>query len=670
MSEATLGDIGRGAKRYAPFIASVVAIVLVVAFLPGKNSATSSASGPSVGQVSTNGAGSQAGQAGAAGANGSGSNLAADASGANGSLGAAGTGASGAGGTGAAGGVSGGGTAGGANGGSATGPVTPPSPTSDPYCDPATGRVKIPSLYAPPCEPPYNGNNGGSTYPGVSATTITVASPQTNNQAEAQALAAAANDTDTKQQVQDTSQNYLDMFEHHVQTYGRKIKIVQYTSSFNSGDSTAAQNSECQADATKVAKQIKAFISWGDCGTNAYENTLAQDGVLCFCTTTIPASYYLQWAPYVWGNGLPDETQAYLMRAEEICKEIGPYPPTNAGEADLNSPLKKSRVFGLIWPGASALDNTDVYRPGSQFFAQQLQKCGIQLKENVSFPLIDPSGPADAQTLMAKFKSEGISSVIFVGDPLDPIYLTGAATRQAYFPEWIVTGSALVDTAHFGRLYDQQQWKHAFGISLLPDRVPQKDGDAYNLYQWNFHTGPPAQVGYGPIYVFPFFFTLGVSLAGPDLTPYTFQCGEPPYTTRTHSGDLNANAGKPCVGQVYKGMFGYPVSPTNITGRVTNSVISWGSKLWPWDDYNMYDDATLIWWDASASGPDETGSNGNGLYRYLYGGKRYMYGQFPAVNPPWFNTANTQTIFDHLPGPDVPPSYPNTCYYLCNSPGY
>jgi hypothetical protein len=57
---------------------------------------------------------------------------------------------------------------------------------------------------------------------------------------------------------------------------------------------------------------------------------------------------------------------------------------------------------------------------------------------------------------------------VFLGDPIMPIYLTKAATDQNYFPEWIITGTVLTDTTVFGRLYDQKQWAHAFGISSLP----------------------------------------------------------------------------------------------------------------------------------------------------------------------------------------------------------
>src|SRR5438094_5188005 len=35
-----------------------------------------------------------------------------------------------------------------------------------PGCDLTTGRVAVPSVYAAPCVPPFHGNNGGVTYPG------------------------------------------------------------------------------------------------------------------------------------------------------------------------------------------------------------------------------------------------------------------------------------------------------------------------------------------------------------------------------------------------------------------------------------------------------------------------------------------------------------------------
>jgi hypothetical protein len=640
-SELTLGDIGKGVTRYRPFLLAVGAVLLIVFLLPGapKPSDTVAAGNDKL----------------VTGVKGEGAN-GPDTTDASGNPTTDGSGTSFASG-------SGGGSGGGGVGGGGSGAA--PAATTDPWCDPATGRVKFPSLYAPPCVPPFSGSNGGATYQGVTASTVTWAVPEAQPNAASQAILTAGGDVDTTAQREATRQGYIDLLEHHFQTYGRKVKLVFFQSAVNPNDSDAAKSSEAQSDAIKIAKEIKAFGSIGDAGDPAaFEDTLVANHVVCLCTVTLPSEYYLQRAPYVWGTGLPDETQDYQMRAEMICNEIFPYPPEYAGEADLNTPIKKNRVYSLMWPS----EPTNAYKPGAEYFVKRVKdECGMTIKDVVSFPLTDITDPAsaqaDAQTDMAKFKSDGVSSIIFVGDPVTPVYFTSAATKQQYFPEWIQTGSALTDTSFFARLYDQQQWKHNFGFSPLGDRVPQAAGDAYNVYNWQFGKKPDAASEYGTIYPTMWEAVLGMNLAGPNLTPTTFQCGAPPYTIKTH-------AGQACVGQKYPGLFGYPVSPTKWKTRVANPVIAFGDQLWPWDDYNQSDDGTLIWWDPNATGQSETGTEGTGLYRYVSNGARYMYGSFPKAKMPWFDPNNTVTIFDSLPAADQPPTYKYACYYLCNSAGY
>ena len=637
LADMTLGEVIQGLRRYQPIILGVIAIVLIVAFLPGKQTTNNSAltSGANTATSTSGGDGSGAQATGAA----------------TGGAGVKGTAASG----------GGGGTAAGLG----VNRVPPPvlSSTVDQFCDRSTGRLRFPTLYAPPCMPGWSGGNGGSTYNGVTKDTITIAIPY--NQTSAATGAALAQYTDTHDQVIQTRNMYNELFNHHFQTYGRKVKLVEFNTSYNNAGSASEQDAECQADANKVAFQMHAFASWGECGRNSYQNTLVKNGVLCFCTTTIPASFYLNWAPYVWGNGLPDEEAAYIMRAEMICNEINPYPPKFAGQADLNAPVKKKRSFALIWPGPSPILNTKVYEAGAKYFEGLIRKCGVDLKYSDSFPIVDTNGAADADPMMAKYKNAKISDIIVVSDPVDPEFLTSAATKNNYFPEWIVTGSALTDQTHFGRLYDQTQWRHAFGLGLVQDRVPNNLTDGYNTFFWQYKSGPPAAQTYPLFYpFFPWFYT-GVQLAGPELTVQSFQCGQPPYVSHTHSGDKGAKQGKPCVGKVFPGIFGYPISPTNYKSRVSNAVITWGDHVWPWDDYNLIDDGALIFWDPTVTGPDEGGQQGSGMYRYMYGGKRFTAGEFPKGDQPWFNNANTVTIFTSLPAADRPPSYPFKCYYLC-----
>ncbi len=69
--------------------------------------------------------------------------------------------------------------------------------------------------------------------------------------------------------------------------------------------------------------------------------------------------------------------------------------------------------------------------------------------------------------MISKLKNEGVTTVIPLWDPLYPILITKEATFQQYYPEWFMIGTGLSDTTAAGRLYDQTQWRHAFGISPL-----------------------------------------------------------------------------------------------------------------------------------------------------------------------------------------------------------
>jgi hypothetical protein len=121
----------------------------------------------------------------------------------------------------------------------------------------------------------------------------------------------------------------------------------------------------------------------------------------------------------------------------------------------------------------------------------------------------------------------------------------------------------------------------------------------------------------------------GLHLAGPDLTPQTFQ----------------------------QGMFRYLAPPSSPLRPHT----SWGDKkLWGnTPDFHSFDDGAIIWWDPNAKGQDEVGKDGNGEYRYADMGKRFLPGQWPKTPVKFFDPANTITVLAHPPAADTPPNYPS-----------
>ncbi len=493
-----------------------------------------------------------------------------------------------------------------------------------PDCDEATGRLKLPTetaRYPPNCVPVWpGGDNGGDTWRGVTADTVTVAiyEAQENEQASAITDSAGASD-DTSDDEDDANRDkVVEALEAHFETYGRNVEWVTVEGSGPSDDDAAAR-----ADAIRVATEIKAFASLGDPsqaagatsgGTNAYIDELAARGVLCVaCTQTQPQRNFEQWAPHTWGQRISAD-QLYLHVAEYIGKGLGTSDAQWAGDPILQ---QQTRSYGLLQYNTP--DNS--YGGSAEFLADSLAPYGLGLTEVVEYYLDLASGQEIARTVIARMKDAGVNTLICYCDPLMPIFFTQEATRQSYFPEWIVTGSLLTDTALFGRLYDQLQWANAHGVSLLPARVDPDALDAeQNLVQWHFGeelSSYPDLTGFWMLFT-------GMHLAGPNLNPQTFR----------------------------DGMFSFLPA----TGYITRVAQAYGNVLTPWDDYHALDDTTNIWWDESAQGEDELGAEGSGLYRYVDGGRRYMLDERSGPSRA-FDPEGTVLIYDERPPADAVPEY-------------
>jgi hypothetical protein len=345
--------------------------------------------------------------------------------------------------------------------------------------------------------------------------------------------------------------------------------------------------------------------------------------VLCICTISQPNEFYTSRAPYVI-SALMSNTEGYIHRAEYIGKRLANRPAKHAGDPLMTG---KTRTFGLLYYETAEQS----YRSGVQFFEKELAKYGVKLAERLAFTGAnnDPSATQEqARTLIARLKEKGVTSVVYAGDPLSPVFFTQEATRQRYSPEWILTGSAFTDTTFFARTYDQSQWAHAFGLSYLPARTPASLADSYRVHEWHFGRPPAAKATHPLLYSFPWIFYTGMHMGGPVLTPTSIR----------------------------DGLFRYP--PTG-KGSITALHVSFGRHgIWPFDDYLANDDATEIFWDASASGPDETDRNGLGMYRYIAGGKRYLPGEHPRDDTRAFDKNGAVTMYTQHPASDRPPDYP------------
>ena len=481
-------------------------------------------------------------------------------------------------------------------------------------CDTDTGVLAIPIFPAPECYKPFSGDNGGATSTGVTADSVklVVYLPQENDPILSFIYKQVGN-TDTPSQIFQSYQGFNQLLATYYETYGRKVELVRYNATGTISDAVAATS-----DAETIARDIQPFAVLGGPNlTEAFADTLAANKIVCVsCTPGQPNQWYVDRAPYVW-DIQKNTDQNLQMVAEYIGKQVANR-PAQYGGADVNG---KQRKLGLVALSASA--QADDLRKG---FLDDLKKnYDTEVTDVATYT--DPVALASqAGEMMAKMKASGVTTVIFYGDPLAPQALTKAATEQGFSPEWVMTGSALVDTTIFARTYDQQQWGHAFGPSNLFARTNSNLTGSTFLYKWFFNTDPPAEQVALLLPNLQLFYAAFQGV-GPSLTPDALRTA----------------------------LFQSPI----VDSTVLTPQISWGNhKIWPATDYAGIDDQTEIFWNPTATGPDELGKEGTGMWAYVDGGKRYLPGQWPKGEAKVFADAPAPvTFYDELPPGITLPTY-------------
>ena len=453
---------------------------------------------------------------------------------------------------------------------------------------------------------------GGATTPGVTAHTITVVAYEL---ADDDLSASLQSLLDPAEAQRETRTRLIELLEQRYAMWGRKIKIVFFKG-------TGSDETSSRSDAVTVATEIGAFASLGGPGQQgAYAEELASRGVLCLgCGLSVPDSTFQDNAPYMWGT-LQTPEQFLVTLGDYLIGRLNKRKATFAGDPELR---RKTRVFGSV----HFEQDPPVFGDTEKIVRERGAALGYKDAVSLTYQLVIAQLAEKARSLVAQLKEAGVTTVIFLGDPIMPIYLTQAATDQDYFPEWIITGTVLTDSTVFGRLYDQKQWAHAFGVSSAAVRVPLEQSEGWRLHQWFYGEKPNAAKTVSVLYEPIRLLMLGIHQAGPNLTPETFR----------------------------DGMFAYPPSG----GTPTNPRISFGEHGYhEAPDYLAVDDMTEIWWDAEATGKDEQGKEGTGMMRFADGGKRYLPGKMAKSAPKAFQENGSLMTYDEFPADQAPPTYPS-----------
>ncbi|HUR48818.1 MAG TPA: hypothetical protein VMY88_04700 [Acidimicrobiales bacterium] len=325
---------------------------------------------------------------------------------------------------------------------------------------------------APPCVASFNGDNGGNTYPGVTADEIRVLFYWGHGNANY--LGSRGQQTPAENAFYDLAQPpgeddpytveamrvWQRYFNERFQTYGR---FVHFWVHFGRGGGQSISSPETRAaDAAEGYSRVKPFaVVVNDVDeVDSYIAPMARRGVMTFGAGSglVSIDSYRTYPGLVWGYNQPME---FLVDGftNLLCQQVVNRPVSDSGDPAYQGRPRKMAFLTLV-PDDSEIDDKAAARIKSD-----VAECGgsFAMERNFAFKGSIWQSPhdADAYTAMvAELKSNEITTVIW------NLYYdkewSEAAKRAAYFPESIVlTGNGYENIVH-GKWMDQDVWDHAW----------------------------------------------------------------------------------------------------------------------------------------------------------------------------------------------------------------
>jgi hypothetical protein len=459
-----------------------------------------------------------------------------------------------------------------------------------PATGPTTGKAFCLSGLAehPPCVGQWaGGDTGGATWQGVTAKTIRILMYRPKSNA---AVDAILRSTGTYVAPAAEKEQFLlvtDWLNKHDQLYGRKLDPVYIQGSC---DIAPPVDSCFRNDADSLVAKYHPFAVFWDSDTNepAFFDELSRKGVVNWGGWAFADSFDTNLRPYHYDLFMGGDTQAEFA-GTWYCRRLAGQKAKYAGDTALRLQTRKAAV---VYP------DTPETTPAAQHLMSIIAKCaGSNGVVDGKYSSNTATAAEQATTNAAKLKSVGVSSILWMSDPIAPAYGTKAEAAQNWHPEEIVVGNDLVDYDALAQTYDASEWAHAFGISDLGQTVPVSKEDCDRIWKAEGKSGDAnASTQLGTTYELAI--TEGITAAGTKLTPLTFEYGllmAPGYDqwTKWHDPAL-----------VY---------------------IKYGRG-----DYTGVSDVREVYFDESKASP----LNGrNGTYVALNGGARYQLNELPSGDP-------------------------------------
>lgn len=451
---------------------------------------------------------------------------------------------------------------------------------------------------SPPCVADFRGDNGGSTYQGVSREEVRVLfyfqgfSNYVNlcrdpNQStpDKQYFDLALPPEPNEHCILRVLRNWQQYFNDRYQTYNRFVHFFVYVS----GQGRNAE--ERRADAAENYAKIKPFavVTNGSSFAEAYLDTMAKRGVLNFGSFAARTQAFFNTYPgMIWGYNPSLEKQAEIF-ASYLCTKVAPHPTQFSKNANQNGQPRKYALWST----------SDDEKPELQQLAaatkQLVSGCGIEFDAERRFPSAgyvqdNRYSPRYATEAVAEFKQKDITTVIWPGG-LETNF-TKQAAQLNYAPEIIALGDGVLEKDTSGGFQEQSVWDQAHMVTNVVTIADVRQSQCYLAYR---EADPTADDNETRAVACPLYNDLrqlftGIQVAGPKLNPSS----------------------------VDKGMHAIPA--------VRSPDPSVPACFYDPGDYTCVKDALVERWDSAANDGDQ------GCFRATEGGQRYFAGIWPEGN--------------------------------------
>ena len=264
-------------------------------------------------------------------------------------------------------------------------------------CDTELGTYAYPDFFAAECVAPWEGDNGGETYPGVTADTIRIvwyAQPDVDPVYDY--ITGPINNDDTSDEVFATVQGLVEFYGSFFELYGREVELIRYNATGGSDDEVAAR-----ADAETIARDIRPFMVWNapTLVSLQFAETLAANEVICMCGGGQLARENIPFMHTI----VKSAEQSRVLLAEYIGRRLAGRNAEHSGDF-----TDQERVFGYLY-----IETSDQSTQTADNFRDRLaDEYGVDLADMVPFTLDPASLQEQAATKIARMKEAGVTSII------------------------------------------------------------------------------------------------------------------------------------------------------------------------------------------------------------------------------------------------------------------